>query len=162
MWDIVASTSCVAFASLKQRVGDAHAQAWDVLENIRSTTLAAKDADPEESLTRRFIAFLSRVTQGYLDEVLPLLDQRVEVPVETTGVDLTHTQALALDIYAHWSVLMMLVEEESWWIGSLPVVTLRGMVNRYGERFVCEVGEEEEEWWPGSMLRIWREVKMFR
>jgi hypothetical protein len=73
---------------------------------------------------------------------------------------------LALDIYAHWSVLMFLVEEESWWIGTLPVVTLAGLVNRYGDGFVNRPGPEngpgKEQWWPGSMLNISRDIKRYR
>ena len=79
---------------------------------------------------------------------------------------LTADQALALDIYAHWSVLMFLVEEESWWIGSLPVVTLTGMMNRYGDEFVAGLssgqGYGHDRWWPGSMLTVLREIKRCR
>ncbi|KAF2465086.1 uncharacterized protein BDR25DRAFT_295908 [Lindgomyces ingoldianus] len=120
---------------------------------------------PTEPLTYHFLAFLVQAPQAYLDLVLPLLDQRLESPPASSHTlsQLTKEQALALDIYAHWSVLMFLVEEESWWIGKLPIVTLTGMVNRYGDNFVGRLWPEEshsqEQWWPGSMLRILREVK---
>jgi hypothetical protein len=61
---------------------------------------------------------------------------------------------------------MFLVEEESWWIGTLPAVTLTGLVNRYGNNFMArqwsENGLEQEKWWPGSMLNILREIKLYR
>ncbi|KAH6680841.1 hypothetical protein B0J14DRAFT_558176 [Halenospora varia] len=125
---------------------------------------------PTELLTRPFLGFLVQAPQAYLDLVLPLLDQRLESPIdipsEDTSAQLTKEQALALDIYAHWSVLMFLVEEESWWIGKLPVVTLTGMVNRYGDHFVTRLWPEgthgQEQWWPGSMLTILREIKRCR
>jgi hypothetical protein len=109
------------------------------------------------------------VPQFYLDLVLPLLDQRLESPltVHTLPVTLIRTQALALDIYAHWSVLMFLVEKESWWIGTLPEVTLEGMVNRYGEGLVkrfwggARDEEEAEKWWPGWMLGVLKDAKAF-
>lgn len=126
---------------------------------------------PTEPLTRFFLTFLVQAPQEYLDLVLPLLDQRLESPIDATSdeisAELTTEKALGLDIYAHWSVLMFLVEEESWWIGNLPVVTLSGMVNRYGDNFVTRLWPEsspgqEQQWWPGSMLNILREVKRYR
>ncbi|RYP48189.1 hypothetical protein DL768_005889 [Monosporascus sp. mg162] len=147
----------------------------------RSTGLAAKEPRtgswlrcyasrhviprPTEPLTRPFLDFLVQAPQAYLDLVLPLLDQRLESPPVSsdTSAQLTMEQALALDIYAHWSVLMFLVEEESWWIGKLPTITLTGMVNRYGDNFVGRLWPQEshrqEQWWPGSMLRVLREVE---
>ncbi|PQE29559.1 C6 transcription factor protein [Rutstroemia sp. NJR-2017a BBW] len=134
---------------------------------LRFYALRSKNPLPNEPLTRSFLDFLVQVPQAYLDLVLPLLDQRLESPSNATGdttenkTGITTNQALALDIYAHWSVFMFLVEEESWWIGKLPVVTLTGMVNRYGDRFVfglCESEGEEHCWWPGSMLTVLREI----
>ncbi|KAL2825346.1 hypothetical protein BDW59DRAFT_172424 [Aspergillus cavernicola] len=133
---------------------------------------------PTEPLTRSFLAFLVQAPQAYLDLVLPLLDQRMESPTHArfnninnpASIDLTPEQALALDIYAHWSVLMLLVEEESWWIGKLPSITLTGMLNGYGDGFVGRLwpgfgngnGEGQGQWWPKSMLGVWREVGRFR
>jgi hypothetical protein len=119
--------------------------------------------EPTGPLTRLFLSFLVQTPQAYLDLVLPLLDQRLENPIEDISMELTVEQALALDIYAHWSVLMFLIEDESWWIGNLPVVTLNGMLNRYGYDFVASLwpdyGHKREQWWPGSMLTILQEVK---
>ncbi|KAF2770797.1 hypothetical protein EJ03DRAFT_55708 [Teratosphaeria nubilosa] len=116
------------------------------------------------ALTRPLLSFLVQVPQRYLNLILPLLDQRLRKPLQTTSpgsaslYHLSYVQAIALDIYAHWSVLMLLVENESWWIGSLPSVTLEGLVNRYGQDPVArELVEREgcvEDWWPGRMLRI--------
>ncbi|KAM3066982.1 hypothetical protein ACMFMF_010031 [Clarireedia jacksonii] len=116
-----------------------------------------KNPLPTEPLTRSFLDFLVQAPQAYLDLVLPLLDQRLENPryiINENTDELTREQALALDIYAHWSVFMFLVEDESWWIGNLPIVTLTGMVNRYGGRFVTrlwpQVNDGPEQWWPGN------------
>ncbi|PQE07775.1 C6 transcription factor protein [Rutstroemia sp. NJR-2017a BVV2] len=136
---------------------------------LRFYARRSKSPLPTEPLTRSFLDFLVQVPQAYLDLVLPLLDQRLESPRNTVTGDtienktgITRNQALALDIYAHWSVFMFLVEEESWWIGKLPIVTLTGMVNRYGDRFVSRMwpneSEDEEHWWPGSMLTVLREI----
>ena len=122
---------------------------------------------PTEPLARTFLSFLVQVPQPYLDLVIPLLEQRLETTIATSPDDapiqLAAEQALALDIYAYWSVLMFLVEEESWWIGSLPVVTLTGMINRYGDEFVAGLRPEQDHrhdrWWPGIMLTVLQEIK---
>jgi hypothetical protein len=135
----------------------------------RSFVVQSTTPQPTEPLTRFLLSFLVQVPQEYLDLVLPLLDQRLENPMSASSgripAELTQMQALALDIYAHWSVLMFLVEEESWWIGTLPVVTLAGMVNQYGDGFISrlwpENGPEKGQWWPGSMLNIFRDIKRY-
>ena len=218
MTAIIATTSAVAFARLRQRLDAwypardqsdqglaACSAAFEVLESIKSNGIgtsrfppppsttppstsdshelppslrsfaqdsfafASTPPHPTHPLTRFFLTFLIRVPQFYLDLVLPLLDQRLESPLtfHTIPVTLTQTQALALDIYAHWSVLMFLVEKESWWIGTLPEVTLEGMLNRYGEGFVKRFWgrgrdeEEAEKWWPGWMLGVLKDAKAF-
>ncbi|EGE06145.1 hypothetical protein TEQG_05041 [Trichophyton equinum CBS 127.97] len=136
---------------------------------LRSFANRSVVPQPTEPLTRYFLTFLVQVPQEYLDLVLPLLDKRLESPVgaelDDSSIELTMEQALALDIYAHWSVLMFLVEEESWWIGNLPFVTLSGMVNRFGNNFVTRLWPEEEKggrWWPVGMLNILREIKQYQ
>ncbi|KAL4995530.1 hypothetical protein BDV10DRAFT_196609 [Aspergillus recurvatus] len=147
---------------------------------LSSFTARPSIPSPTEHMTRPFLSFLVHAPQAYLDCVLPLLAQRLEGPrpsrtrnkKEAEAV-LNVEQALALDIYAHWSVLMFLVGEESWWIGKLPDITLTGLVNRFGDDFVRRLwpdcdgngeagGEREGEWWPGSMLRIHRELGRYR
>ncbi|KAL4817769.1 hypothetical protein BDW67DRAFT_183568 [Aspergillus spinulosporus] len=151
-----------------------------------SFTARPSTPSPTDHMTRPLLSFLVHAPQAYLDFVLPLLDQRLEGPVSSrtggtdearAGLELNVEQALALDIYAHWSVLMFLVGEESWWIGKLPDITLMGLVNRFGDDFVRKMwpddggrvnregeGEEEGEgeWWPGSMLRIHKEIGRYR
>ncbi|KAL4988790.1 hypothetical protein BDW68DRAFT_186981 [Aspergillus falconensis] len=145
---------------------------------LSSFTARPSTPSPTGHMTRPFLSFLVHAPQAYLDFVLPLLDQRLEVPSRTSNrvearaeVELNVEQALALDIYAHWSVLMFLVGEESWWIGRLPDITLTGLVNRFGDNFVRELwpdgdgdgdGDRKGEWWPGSMLRIHREIGRYR
>lgn len=143
---------------------DANSSLATVASWLRS--YAARPGIPSESepMYRSFLAFFIRAPQVYWDLLIPLLDQRLESPMELLSDDagLTAPQAIALDIYAHWLVMMFLVESESWWIGDLPVVGLRGMINRYGERFAVVVGPDRgflEGWWPGSMLKIKTELQ---
>lgn len=134
---------------------------------LRSYARKATGPLSMEPLTSLFLSFLIQVPQPYLDITIPVLDQRLESPVNGANgntTELTVEQALALNIYAHWSVLMSLVEE-SWWIGDLPIVTLNGMINRYGDDFVGRLWPEmpdSEAWWPGSILEIVREIKRHR
>jgi hypothetical protein len=179
MSEIIAETSKVAFGVLSGRLEELDGEkmaleaTFDILETIREGTLKAPEdklwAETEihstEIRTRNFLTFLSQVPQEYLAIVLPLLDQRLESPICASQAVLTSAQALALDIYAHWSVLMFLVGDQSWFIGDLPVVTLKGMMNRYGEGFAERPSSAvaiETKWWPGSMLRIWEDVKSYR
>ncbi|KAL4902334.1 hypothetical protein BDW74DRAFT_180836 [Aspergillus multicolor] len=142
-------------------------------------------------MTRPLLSFLVHAPSAYLDFVLPLLDRRLEGPSHPQNkhspspsggeLELDVEQTLALDIYAHWSVLMILVGAESWWIGKLPHITLSGMVVAFGDGFVSRFftsdslsvsgnrngiadaeGEGDGEWWPGSMLRIEREIGRYR
>jgi hypothetical protein len=157
----------------KQSYGFDSVPMQEIRSWLRFYACRSKSPLPTEPLTRSFLDFLVQVPQAYLDLVLPLLDQRLESPRNTATdhttkctTELTMNQALALDIYAHWSVFMFLVEEESWWIGKLPIVTLTGMVNRYGDQFVTRLwpneSEGEEQWWPGSMLTVLREIHRFK
>jgi len=121
---------------------------------------------PDKPLTRPFLTFLIMSSQEYLDLLLPLLDESLECPMESIpdGMpELTEVQALALDIWAHWCVLMFLVEEESWVIGNLPFILLNGMLNRYSDNFVARLWPEHYQgqgrWWPASMLACLREIK---
>ncbi|PGH13487.1 hypothetical protein AJ79_03617 [Helicocarpus griseus UAMH5409] len=149
-----------------ESVSSSQVASW--LRSFASRSVSPRPS--EEPLTRFFLTFYVQSPQAYLDLVLPLLDRRLATPTDTPSDDiaanLTREQALALDIYAHWSVFMFLVEEESWWIGNLPIVTLAGMLNRYGDNFVnrlwSEGGTGKDKWWPASMLNILREIKQFR
>jgi hypothetical protein len=147
---------------------------------LASFTCRPSTPSPTEHMTRPFLSLFVHAPQAYLDLTLPLLDKRLEGPLHNTtpgGVhdELSVVEALALDIYAHWSVLMFLVAEESWFIGKLPQITLTGMLNRFGEDFVQRIwgdatvgaggaaaGQECGEWWPSSMLRIEKEIGRYR
>ena len=137
---------------------------------LRSLANRPETPTPTGPLTRFFLTFFYQTPQAYIDILLPLLDQMRERPVARTSdnlsVELTVEQTLALDIYAHWSVLQFLVEEESWWIGNLPFVTLSGLVKTYGDDFVSRLWPktcaEQDQWWPGCMLNIYQEIKRYR
>ncbi|KAL3455749.1 hypothetical protein BJX64DRAFT_297318 [Aspergillus heterothallicus] len=157
---------------------------------LANFTCRPSTPSPTAHMTRPFLSLFVHAPQAYLDLTLPLLDKRLEGPRQNTtpgGVhdDLSVPEALALDIYAHWSVLMFLVSEESWFIGKLPHITLTGMLNRFGDDFVGKIWPEVDsvssvgggsgsgsggdgglegrgEWWPRSMWRIERELGRYQ
>jgi len=105
-----------------------------------------------EPLARSFLAFFSGASKAYVNLLLPLLDPR------TTSVDndpeLTTGEVLALDVYAHWLVLMLLVENEAWWVGDFPFFALQGLITRYGQARFSSTSSIQEQWWPASMLEV--------
>lgn len=94
--------------------------------------------------------FFCNVSKTYVDLLLPLLERRTDSVYD--DLELTTAEVLALDVYAHWLVIMLLVENEAWWVGNFPFVALQGLVARYGDR--CSGTSNQEQWWPASMLVV--------
>jgi hypothetical protein len=136
-------------------------EAFELLNDIR---VKRTDQPLPEPLLSLLFYFLTRMPQSYIDLLLPLLDQDPENPSRACptrakrGESLTVEQALAFDLYAHWSVLMFMVEDECWWIGNLPIMTLGRIIDQYGDDFKrilrLREGLEPYPWWPESMLNI--------
>ncbi|KIX03761.1 uncharacterized protein Z518_07314 [Rhinocladiella mackenziei CBS 650.93] len=126
---------------------------------LRNFVLRRPRPTSTEPLARSFLAFFSRASNTYVDLLLPLLDPR------TDNVDdepeLTTAEVLALDVYAHWLVLMFLVENEAWWVGDFPVVALQGLIARYGDEFLG-TSSIQEQWWPASMLEVATRLKQWK
>lgn len=124
---------------------------------LRSYVLRPAVPYHKERLARSLIGFFFRVPDEFLDLLFPLLDQQAESPMmewPSQSAELSPTQALALDIYAHWLVLMFLIEKESWWVGSFPVVALEGIIERYPLDIVRGgIESMQDQWWPAIMLR---------
>jgi hypothetical protein len=114
-----------------------------------------------EPLARTFLAFFCCAPEAYLDVLFPLLDQR-DGDRDEDGEEaslLSGTEVLALDVYAHWLVLMFLIEEEAWWSGNFPILALQGLIKSYGYVFGQGL---QEQWWPSSMLEIMTQMKQWK
>jgi hypothetical protein len=107
---------------------------------------------------RTIMAFLSRVPPEYLDLVQPTLDS---LPIRNSGNAATTpkglllpetsvAQRLSMDIFAHWLVLVMLLDGV-WWIGGIGAWELG--------RVIAARGVEEEDWWPESIYRVGKELR---
>jgi len=113
-------------------------------------------------LTGLFLCFFFYCApEAYLDLLFPLLDQRTKsvAGVSSDNYTLSSAEITALDIYAHWLVLMFLLEDEAWWSGEFPILALQGLIQNYGDEFVYGL---HEQWWPGSMLEIMIQLKSWK
>ncbi|KAK5287358.1 hypothetical protein LTR43_010192 [Exophiala xenobiotica] len=124
---------------------------------LRNFVLRRPQATHTDPLVRTFLAFFRRVSKAYVDLLLPLLEPRTDGDNVDDEHELTTAEVLALDVYAHWLVLMLLVEEEAWWVGNFPFVALQGLVARYGDGLLGTSSarqQQQQQWWPESMLEV--------
>ncbi|KAK4195237.1 putative transcriptional regulatory protein [Triangularia verruculosa] len=111
-------------------------------------------ATPTRPLRRNITAFVNRVPAEYLN----LVQLSVEALSECRVIEgLTPSQGLAVDIFSHWLVLMMLLDGV-WWIGGIGAWELRRIVNTVGDEGFGE-REGKTTWWPASMYNIYVELK---
>jgi hypothetical protein len=71
---------------------------------------------------------------------------------------------LALDIFAHWLVLVILLDGV-WWIGMTGQYELGRVVGfrrREGWRMRLWGSGDDEDWWPGSMYEVSRQFDKYR
>lgn len=130
-------------------------------------TMNSTDSRP---LRRTVNAFINRVPTKYLHMVQATLEH-IPVDVEATvrgaircipedeGADSGPVQRLAMDIFAHWLVLLLLLDGV-WWIGGTGAWELGGVVAYARERGWVDRGDkgEGEAWWPESMYNIRTEL----
>ncbi|OAL30635.1 hypothetical protein AYO20_08597 [Fonsecaea nubica] len=125
-----------------------------------------------EPLARSFLAFFSSAPQTYVDLLLPLLDPHADMNAVAGDEygdedrELTTAEILALDVYAHWLVLMLLLEKETWWVGEFPFVSLQGLIARYGTAFLGGAQQQQQQqqqwWWPAGMLEVAARVRQWK
>lgn len=104
-------------------------------------------------LRRKIMSWVNQVPIEYLSLVQSILDI---IPVEGTdtfNMQLSNIQSLAMDIFAHWLVFVLLLDGV-WWIGPIGVWEL-GRVVSYMRGQTWLGGQA---WWPESMLNIRREI----
>lgn len=131
---------------------------------VTSNSSSLSNETPGSCLTphpmrRRITSFLNRVDAGYLILVQETLE-RMALPElgETLGPNYRELESAesrcAMDIFAHWLVLMCLLDGV-WWIGGIGMWELGRVVSHMEGSEAQEVGQEKEEiWWPASMYRI--------
>ncbi|KAM3502362.1 hypothetical protein MY10362_004905, partial [Beauveria mimosiformis] len=119
-------------------------------------------ATPSKLWRRRIMAFLNQVPFDFLHLVQRALDCMPveESPAQSRSADdeeeplpLEAAHKPAMDIFAHWLVLVMLLDGV-WWIGDIGHWEL-GRIIRFIETqgFVLDLAEGET-WWPETMCAI--------
>ncbi|KAK4180719.1 putative transcriptional regulatory protein [Triangularia setosa] len=111
-------------------------------------------ATPTRPLRRTITAFVNRVPAEYLT----LVQFSVELLPECCAVEgLMTSRRLAMDIFAHWLVLVMLLDGV-WWIGGIGAWELGRIVATLGDKGFGEA-QGKTTWWPASMYSIYVELK---
>lgn len=120
-------------------------------------TMNSTDMQP---LRRTVNAFVNRVPTTYLHMVQATLEhipvqKSQQITPETGDTGDGPVNRLAMDIFAHWLVLVLLLDGV-WWIGGIGAWELGRVVGyvREGGRFGRGDEEESEAWWPESMYNI--------
>lgn len=142
-----------------QANGTRQASPW-----LRDYLARVTSSKPSKVKRRSITAFLNRVPMEYLQLVQSALDC---IPVETnqTSSNISESAAhcglvhrLALDIFAHWLVLVMHLDGV-WWIGSIGQWELgRVIVFSQTQGWVNEYTDSGQAWWPESMYKVRKEL----
>ncbi|CVK99384.1 related to C6 transcription factor [Fusarium mangiferae] len=138
-------------------------QLSDVSPWLRSYMARVTFSTPPKPLRRTIMWFLNRVPSEFLSIVESVLDNIPLSPdsIPDEGIqcesDVSEVTRLAMDIFSHWLVLVMLLDGV-WWIGGIGACELGRIVkytsrkNFFGEYLGMEM------WWPRSMLNIAIEI----
>ncbi|KAE8312648.1 Alpha/Beta hydrolase protein [Aspergillus transmontanensis] len=131
---------------------------------VASYMISVTSMESPRVLRRIIMSFLNRAPAEYLDLVRSVLDSPcVEAGGEnsmtpdspgTEASSLSAAHLLAMDIFAHWLVLVMLLDGV-WWIGDIGQWELSRVVSLIKTQNVLT----QETWWPESMYLVKRELK---
>lgn len=128
--------------------------------------VTSNDGASSNPYRRTISSFLNRVPEAYVQLVQLTLDY---IPLGTTSSDAdmvgstpgtSVAHQLAVDIFAHWLVLELLLDGV-WWIGEIGSWELGRAVAFMREWDGLEdiANDGESAWWPESMLKIRAELK---
>lgn len=156
--------------------GTLHPPSLGRLSNVapwlrRYTARVTMNSTDSRPLRRTINAFINRVPTTYLHMVQATLEH---IPVEATSRGITSSQdgtlegtdggdsqvhRLAMEIFAHWLVLLLLLDGV-WWIGGTGAWELGRVVAYVRERGWVGKGDKDEDevWWPQGMYDIWMEL----
>ncbi|KAJ9490261.1 hypothetical protein VN97_g2989 [Penicillium thymicola] len=124
-------------------------------------------------LPRRFImAFVHKAPSKYLslvEDMMGLVQSGAprghgitRCPLKPTNSEPSLAHQLAVDIFAHWLVLVMLLDKV-WWIGGIGAWELGQIISlRQDTRRCMSLWKTQEDWWPESMFEISRQFNKHR
>ncbi|KAK0670882.1 putative transcriptional regulatory protein [Cercophora samala] len=126
-----------------------HVSPW-----LRNYLARVTMATPTRPFRRTITAFVNRVPAEYLT----LVQSSVEHLFDGCAVErLVASEGLAVDIFAHWLVLVLLLDGV-WWIGGIGAWELGRIVTVLGHKGLGKL-QENTNWWPASMYNIYIELK---
>lgn len=112
---------------------------------LRRTIMSYLNKAPAEFL---------RIIQSVLDLSVVKVGPETRSPRDTNTASLTTIQLLALDIFSHWLVLLMLLDGV-WWIGYIGQWELGQIVSLIStQELLPQLADTKETWWPQSMYLI--------
>ncbi|KAK0610945.1 hypothetical protein B0T14DRAFT_405684, partial [Immersiella caudata] len=141
---------------------------------LRKYAASITSAIPSKVPRRVIHSFIHTAPTTYLtlvEEVAGLLqstvsvDEQMEIswdPSCTTILTPSTAHQLALDIFAHWLVLILLLDNV-WWIGGIGSWELgRIVATRKDVRWSGCLWNRDEDWWPESMFEVGRQFDKHR
>jgi hypothetical protein len=140
-------------------------QLSDVSPWLRSYMARVTFSTPPKPLRRTIMWFLNRVPGEFLSLVQSVLDNipagndgESDEGIQCDSEHLSETSRLAMDIFAHWLVFVMLLDGV-WWIGGIGACELGRITKHMSCESILEGGSgSKESWWPKSMLNIALEI----
>ncbi|KAL6860246.1 hypothetical protein ACO1O0_004273 [Amphichorda felina] len=128
--------------------GNSRVSEWIGKYMVRVTSMTSSTA-----LRRIVMSFLNLAPVGYLNLVQTVLDLPSD---EVPSLDAAHL--LAMDIFAHWLVLVMLLDGV-WWIGEIGHWELGKAISLIkSQNWLDPAAHGGQPWWPESMYLVKREL----
>ncbi|KAH7305951.1 hypothetical protein B0I35DRAFT_483698 [Stachybotrys elegans] len=151
-------------ASTRQEIVS-HARLSHVPKWLSDYMARVTSAVPSLLLRRSIMSFLNKVPIEFLNFIQSVLDiLPVEGRWKSRALDSritwvpSVTQVLAMNIFAHWLVLVVLLDGV-WWIGGIGEWELERVVALMrNENWLDLPSENDERWWPESMLKMKQEL----
>jgi hypothetical protein len=132
---------------------------------LRNYMASATSATPSNLLRRIIMSYVNKVPFEYLQLVqsaldyLPVAANQSDSKIPEQVVPLSPAIRLAMNIFSHWLVLVMLLDGV-WWIGSIGQWEL-GRILAFKEIQDFIVGnniETDGTWWPESMYAVQKAI----
>ncbi|KAK7214543.1 hypothetical protein V2G26_002546 [Clonostachys chloroleuca] len=138
-----------------------HVSPW-----LRTYSARVTSSTPTKSLRRTITAFLNRIPIEYLHFVQSILDlmpiepsySEPQIRIEQEQFPPSAVHKLAMDVFAHWLVFMILLDGV-WWIGGTGEWELERVVSFMRTYEWADISMDAgERWWPESMSKVKREL----
>ncbi|KAJ9605513.1 hypothetical protein H2200_010170 [Cladophialophora chaetospira] len=129
--------------------------------------------DPAQPALRTVFAWVNRTPEEYFQLLLKPLPPQSESPPAYNGQTTTpdvdrEIQLLAWDIWAHWLVFAILIEDESSFTASLGVPEITNLAPWFRNGATESPGSkpgsptsQNQDWWPWSMCSVAQQLRRY-